>query len=163
MSEVTSPILLDSTGQTTNTKLDNINTTLGQIKTVLTTPSEAEDISYDNTQSGMTATDVQDAVDELNSSLTNSTPVTDTQNGVTLSYVIRGNILYGYLSGTPTTTNNITFSNLPKPLLPLFVRQQQWGNATNTLNYYIETNSTTLTLRGHTQNNCAQNLSYVVE
>ena len=71
MSEVTSPILLDSTGQTTNTKLDNINTTLGQIKNVLTTPSDAEDISYDNTSSGMTADNVQEAVDELNASLVN--------------------------------------------------------------------------------------------
>lgn len=78
MSEVTSPILLDSTGQTTNTKLDNINTALGnintilgQIKNVLTTPSDADDINYDNTQSGLTATNAQDAIDEINSSLTN--------------------------------------------------------------------------------------------
>lgn len=71
MSEVTSPILLDSTGQTTNTKLDAINTTLGQIKNVITTPSDAEDISYDNTSSGMTATNVQDAIDETNASLVN--------------------------------------------------------------------------------------------
>lgn len=86
MSEVTSPILLDSTGQTTNTKLDNINTTLGQIKNVLTTPSDAEDISYDNTSSGMTATDVQDAVDELNASLVNYkdyTVTTTSNSGVT--------------------------------------------------------------------------------
>lgn len=71
MSEVTSPIMTDATGQTMNTKLDAINTTLGQIKNLLTTPSDAEDITYDNTQSGMTATDVQGAVDELNASLVN--------------------------------------------------------------------------------------------
>ena len=88
MSEVTSPILLDSTGQTTNTKLDAINTTLGQIKNVITTPSDAEDISYDNTSSGMTADNVQEAVDELNASLV------DLKSNLTVNVSTANNITY---------------------------------------------------------------------
>ena len=68
MAQVTSPIILDSTGQ-------QIHSDLQQIKNVLTTPSAAADITFDNTGTGMTATDVQDAVTELNSSLTDLTSV----------------------------------------------------------------------------------------
>lgn len=63
MAQVTSPIILDSTGQ-------QIHSDLQQIKTVLTTPSAAEDITFDNTGTGMQADDVQDAITELKSNLT---------------------------------------------------------------------------------------------
>lgn len=61
--EVTSPIMLDSTGQ-------QIHSDLQQIKNVLTTPSAAADITFDNTGTGMQADDVQDAITELKSNLT---------------------------------------------------------------------------------------------
>lgn len=61
--EVTSPIILDSTGQ-------QIHSDLQQIKNVLTTPSAAADITFDNTGTGMQADDVQDAITELKSNLT---------------------------------------------------------------------------------------------
>lgn len=63
MAQVTSPIILDSTGQ-------QIHSDLQQIKNVLTTPSTAADISFDNTGTGMQADDVQDAITELKSNLT---------------------------------------------------------------------------------------------
>lgn len=63
MAQVTSPIILDSTGQ-------QIHSDLQQIKNVLTTPSAAADISFDNTGTGMQADDVQDAITELKSNLT---------------------------------------------------------------------------------------------
>lgn len=61
--EVTSPIFLDSTGQ-------QIHSDLQQIKNALTTPSAAADITFDNTGTGMQADDVQDAITELKSNLT---------------------------------------------------------------------------------------------
>lgn len=63
--EVTSPILTDATGQDIVDKLDEIAQNLQPPTNI-----EASDVSYDNTQSGMTATDVQEAVDELKSNLT---------------------------------------------------------------------------------------------
>lgn len=63
--EVTSPIITDDTGQDIVDKLDEIVDAL--------TPTAAEDITFDNTGTGMQATDVQDAVVEINSSLTNLT------------------------------------------------------------------------------------------
>lgn len=63
MAQVTSPIILDSTGQ-------QIHSDLQQIKNVLTTPSAAADITFDNTGTGMQADDVQDAITELKSNLT---------------------------------------------------------------------------------------------
>lgn len=83
MAQVTSPIILDSTGQ-------QIHSDLQQIKTVLTTPSAAEDITFDNTGTGMQADDVQDAITELKSNLTDLlasectfTPVTSPSSPVT--------------------------------------------------------------------------------
>lgn len=81
MAQVTSPIILDSTGQ-------QIHSDLQQIKNVLTTPSAAADITYDNTGTGMQADDVQDAITELKSNLienlllnglTSATKINDTE------------------------------------------------------------------------------------
>lgn len=69
MAQVTSPIILDSTGQ-------QIHSDLQQIKNVLTTPSAAEDITFDNTGTGMQADDVQDAITELKSNLNELTDIT---------------------------------------------------------------------------------------
>lgn len=79
MAQVTSPIILDSTGQ-------QIHSDLQQIKNVLTTPSAAEDITFDNTGTGMQADDVQDAITELKSNLTElGTPLTASWLAKTLS------------------------------------------------------------------------------
>ena len=71
MAQVTSPIILDSTGQ-------QIHSDLQQIKNVLTTPSTAADITFDNTGTGMQADDVQDAITELKSNLIDFVDVTVT-------------------------------------------------------------------------------------
>lgn len=63
--EVTSPILTDATGQEIVDKLEEIAQAVQPPTNI-----EASDVSYDNTQSGMTATDVQDAITELKSNLT---------------------------------------------------------------------------------------------
>lgn len=54
--EITSPPMLDSTGQAMVTKLQSIASAIN---------SNAGAISYDNTISGMTATKVQSAIDEV--------------------------------------------------------------------------------------------------
>lgn len=64
--EVTSPILTDATGQDIVDKLEEIAENLQPPTNI-----DASDVSYDNTQSGMSATNVQDAVNELNQNLTN--------------------------------------------------------------------------------------------
>lgn len=111
MAQVTSPIILDSTGQ-------QIHSDLQQIKNVLTTPSTAADITFDNTGTGMQADDVQDAITELKSNLTDN--ITEANS---LTYVKQGNkrrismnlstfgnfkTLYNGLSATDKPTNTFT-------------------------------------------------------
>lgn len=45
-----------------------LNQKINQLEAAITTP-EAEDIQYDNTTSGLTADDVQEAIDELNTDI----------------------------------------------------------------------------------------------
>ena len=118
MAQVTSPIILDSTGQ-------QIHSDLQQIKNVLTTPSAAADITFDNTGTGMQADDVQDAITELKSNLTElgmpdyahmetigtgSRTYTPTENGYIhflVTGLASGNAIVIYLessSGTPILT-----------------------------------------------------------
>lgn len=86
MSQVTSPIILDSTGQ-------QIHSDLQQIKSVLTTPSAAADITFDNTGTGMQADDVQDAITELKSNLTTlETEVSDKDSLVLIRELATWNI-----------------------------------------------------------------------
>ena len=80
MAQVTSPIILDSTGQ-------QIHSDLQQIKNVLTTPSAAADITFDNTGTGMQADDVQDAITELKSNLTDFGVPISNSNTFTVSAV----------------------------------------------------------------------------
>lgn len=79
MAQVTSPIILDSTGQ-------QIHSDLQQIKNVLTTPSAAEDITFDNTGTGMQADDVQDAITELKSNLSNLETLEKTVSGAIVTF-----------------------------------------------------------------------------
>ena len=91
MAQVTSPIILDSTGQ-------QIHSDLQQIKSILTTPSTAADISFDNTGTGMQADDVQDAITELKSNLTDLIK-TKSYNATTTDT--------GVIAVTDLTANNI--------------------------------------------------------
>lgn len=108
MAQVTSPIILDSTGQ-------QIHSDLQQIKNVLTTPSAAEDITFDNTGTGMQADDVQDAITELKSNLTDLTTwkvgsdfKTAYQNCTNEVMVI----MYYRLPGSVTNGTTFTFPKL---------------------------------------------------
>lgn len=80
MADITSPIILDSTGQ-------DIVTALGNVVSAITGPSAA-DVTYDGTTSGLSADDVQEAIDELASekqdTLTfDATPTENSTNPVT--------------------------------------------------------------------------------
>lgn len=68
----------------TNCETTDIGTVLGQLNTALA-GIDASDVDYDNTNSGLSATDVQGAVDEINSALIDikSTTVTATCNNGT--------------------------------------------------------------------------------
>lgn len=58
---------VDTSGLAKDSTLQSVNNTLGQIKTVLegVAAPEADNVSYDNITSGLTASNVQDAIDEL--------------------------------------------------------------------------------------------------
>lgn len=62
-----SSLSVDTSGLVKDTTVQSTNTILGQIKTVLegVAAPEAEDVSYDNTSSGLTANNVQAAINEL--------------------------------------------------------------------------------------------------
>lgn len=61
----------------------------------------ATDINYDNTSSGMSATNTQDAIDELNESLSNN--ITTVNNSVTTLKNSLGTQVTFSLSGTTLT------------------------------------------------------------
>lgn len=74
----------------------------------LVVPSTAAEISFDNTGTGMTATDVQDAVTELKSNLTGNLTFTPA-SGVTVNYVALGafnGVAYGSIECQLTVTAN---------------------------------------------------------
>lgn len=92
----------------------------------LVIPSNASDISYDNTQSGLTATDVQAAIDEntaditeIKSNLTNLTPKTALHN-------------FTGLSNSSSSTYYLTLANNIMQLSEL-------SDATTILSVYIST------------------------
>lgn len=62
-----------------------VNTALGG----LSEPVKAEDVTYDNTDSGLTATDVQSAIDELGTSVSGIGEVTTAVHG---NYVSKGTV-----------------------------------------------------------------------
>ena len=102
MAQVTSPIILDSTGQ-------QIHSDLQQIKNVLTTPSTAADITFDNTGTGMQADDVQDAITELKSNLTDLNTKTTLYDDDNILLIKRG---YTYC----LTMFGVTYSDFQKAL-----------------------------------------------
>lgn len=61
----TTGLVKDTTVQTTNSKLDDIKTAINSISSAISPASS--NVTYNNTSSGLTATNVQDAIDELNS------------------------------------------------------------------------------------------------
>lgn len=89
MSLITSPPILDSTGQNIVTSLSNIVSKLDNFEI------DASNVSYDNTTSGLVATDVQDAIDGLvgtssKSPRINSSGEWEVWNPTTAQYVSTG-------------------------------------------------------------------------
>ena len=112
MAQVTSPIILDSTGQ-------QIHSDLQQIKNVLTTPSAAADITFDNTGTGMQADDVQDAITELKSNLTVNTAniqgdINASWNGILVTIDFGGSADTTIASGSSSDIGTLP-NDVPKP------------------------------------------------
>ena len=63
MSEVTSPILTDATGQEIVSKLNTLLTKMDNLAAAF--QPNASGIAYSNTTSGLTGDDVQEAIDEI--------------------------------------------------------------------------------------------------
>lgn len=87
-------------------------------------PSRANQINYDNTNSGLSATQVQAAIDELNGDLT------DVKNP---------NVISQTVTVTPTTTGKIEFAevSLPEPGLYLCVANLMIATADETIAYIV--------------------------
>lgn len=83
---LTSPIILDATGQDMLTKLDSIISAINPV---------AQGVSYDNAGTGMVATNVQSAITELKTGLVNT-------NSSLTQYARR----YVTWNSTPTTYSN---------------------------------------------------------
>ena len=119
---------------------------------------DASDIPYDNTTSGMTATDVQDAVSELKSNLTDLQRYSLTEE-IPVGYWVDGSIIY-----RKTFVGNISGTDVDLGEIPNFYRcirgygwctsanNNSWGipsGRTDTYNnrWYIQTNTNHLHLQ----------------
>ena len=91
---------LNTTDKTTTGAINEVKNALDNLS------SDAVDINYDNTTSGLTATNVQDAIDEVNNSLTiHSTTFNNVASHLVGDYVINNesDILYLYKFTTAGT------------------------------------------------------------
>lgn len=95
MSEVTSPILTDATGQEIVSKLNTLLTKMDNLAAAF--QPNASGIVYSNTTSGLTGDDVQEAVDEM------AGDVSEIKQSLSNLGVVNGN--YSNSSDTSTTTN----------------------------------------------------------
>lgn len=116
--EITSPPMLDSTGQTMVTKLQSIASAIN---------SNAGAISYDNTISGMTATKVQSAIDEVKG-------ITDNINASLTNLFITKTYTYSYSNLAGYTGLSITESDFqgeaPSGYTPIAVSYFSTGTDT---------------------------------
>ena len=141
IADITKPMALDETLQGTNTALGNLNTTNGSLakdaslNTTETTPRniadvladelgrianllkpDADDIDYDNTSSGLSATNVQDAIDEIQEGIT-ETGATKTESSTTNGNIKINNVetpVYrNYANNTVLSTDKSPYLNRP--------------------------------------------------
>ena len=142
IADITKPMALDETLQGTNTALGNLNTTNGSLakdaslNTTETTPRniadvladelgritnllkpDADDVDYDNTSSGLTATNVQDAINEVVDTLDDKADkVSSATNGNLAGLNGSGNLTDSGWNGAKDTTsisgNPISISGL---------------------------------------------------
>lgn len=126
--------------------------------TIYGIPAEAGDISYDNTSSGMTADDVQDAIDELNAAIPGlattsapgivqpdgttitinngvisapegGVPVSGTTSVPEITWIRRGALVLVSCYGVDfTSQSSITITGLPTPINGAYVLQALMHN-----------------------------------
>lgn len=77
----TTGLVKDTTVQTTNSKLDDIKTAINNISSAIS--PAADNVTYNNTSSGLTATNVQSALDEV---------VNKKQNNLAYGFISRGDL-----------------------------------------------------------------------
>ena len=117
--EVTSPPLLDETGQDIVTELQNIVSALSP---------NAQGVSYSHATSGLSAENVQEGIDEvkgitdnISNSLTQKTELVDsTYSDDKVRFVKSGNIATIHISGVKNITNGteIVICNIPSGFAP---------------------------------------------
>lgn len=153
MATVTKPMALDETLKATNVALGLIKDAINATSTYPT----ADNVSYDNTVSGLDATNVQSAINELNSELANKVDKVSgkglSTNDFTTAYM---NKLNGIASGAEVnvqsdwsqtiTTDDSYIKNKPTKLSDF---TNDGGFITNTVsnltNYYTKSNTYTKT------------------
>lgn len=110
------------TTRSTNPKIMDDNIKILDDALAIASAPPAEDVSYDNTDSGLTATDVQAAIDEMLSSLTTSSSVSATSynEAVTIDLnksVKVGKTIYliikGHYTGTMSNLTGIQLGVVP--------------------------------------------------
>lgn len=84
----------------------------------------------------------------FNSKIENNSTTELSNSGLGCTYIKRGGYCYARISGTPTTTSNITFT-VPQALIGAYVTCGQWASTSNQMQVYIDANTTTLTIRNH--------------
>ena len=93
--------------------------------------------------------ELQTQINTLNSKIEDNSTTTLSDSGLGCTYIKRGGYCYARISGTPTTTSNITFT-VPKALIGAYVTCGQWASTSNQMQVYIDADATTLTIRNHT-------------
>lgn len=102
---------LNTTDKTTTGAINEVKNALDNLS------SDAVDINYDNTTSGLTATNVQDVIDEVNNRL----------NDITTGTIING-LISGEVTVSSGDYNFITFPEAGRYLVQFSFSQTQAGN-----------------------------------
>lgn len=129
-----------------DTIVPNTNCTATNVATELqglSAPS-ASDVSYDNTSSGMTADDVQEAIDELKSDLTNKVEVTVTGDSQTIAAdsdysvnVPNCTIAYAVLSSATVSAATVGLFTNPDGSGGWNIRVKNFHSGSQTIGYQI--------------------------
>lgn len=113
--------------------------------------------------SNLTA-DSKGGLNALSDQIGNNTIHSKTTSGITFKYVVRGNVCYCSLSGTPSTSSNILFT-VPMALIGTNIVAHPWADDNgNHMRISIDANITTVTLSGHSTTSIyAASLCYPVK
>lgn len=188
IADITKPMALDETLQATNTALGTLNTTNGSLakdaslNTTESTPRsiadvlaeelgriadvvkpDADDVDYDNTSSGLSATNVQEAIDEIKAGI-DETGATKTEaseiNGNIVIDDVETPVYRNYGNNTVLTTDKTPFltrQTLNPTGFSSYVREKligcsvAWNQLVNgNFENYTKTSGSTITKSGDT-------------